>query len=226
MLRSVSTVRVQVEQVQVVDIWTAHLSRPRRFELKVPGWLQVGTKIFRPGCPWQRVKWTREVGESPGQVRCEPRWRQAGVSLAEGQVDQCQDGVRPGCPWQRVKWARGWGVPRTSVRCEPSWRQAGVSPAEGQVGQRLGSPQDKCPSRAKRVSSGSPAEASQGREVGASLADGGQSVLMRAEMACGPGALPARGELTAVHLGWRLMSMRLWQAQRSQDGGALLLRFT
>ena len=94
----------QAEQVQMVDnqdVWTVHLSRPRRFELKVPEWLQVG------------VSRAREPSEP--EVGCQDL--QAGVSLAEGQVDQ-----------------RGWGVPRTSVRCVPRWRQAGVSLAEGQEG--------------------------------------------------------------------------------------------
>ena len=29
------------------DVWTVHLSRPRRFELKVPEWLQVGVSRAR-----------------------------------------------------------------------------------------------------------------------------------------------------------------------------------
>ena len=79
-----------------------------------------------------------------------------------------QVGVRLGCPRQRAK------------------------------GQRLGSPQDKCPLRAKRVSSGrSPAEASQGRDK-----------VSRCVPRWRVAGVPCRqgGQLTTMHLGWRLMS--------------------
>ena len=163
------------------DVWTVHLSGPRRcqngFRLEYPG--RENQASLRLGCRGTSVRCAKIVsgrgvlgrgsrgpevgGVTRTSVRCVPRWHQAGESPAGPRGPEVggvpRISVRCVPRWRQAgvspagpRWPEVGGVPRTSVRCVPSWRQAGVSPAEGQVGQRLGSLQDKCPVRAKMVS--------------------------------------------------------------------------